>query len=471
MTLAALNRDGDALASLDRALALAPELVEALNNRGNVYLKMGRSAEALADFEQALTLAPNFLPARLNCGNALTKLGRFAEAIARYDALLALQPGHAETIYNRGIALFGLGRLEEAVAAYDVVLAITPAHVSSLLNRGMALQALNRHREAIEHFDRAAALDRSNADARHNAALSRLTLGEFRRGLEDYEWRWQRTGMPPRRRFGKPLWLGEYPLGRRTLLVHAEQGLGDVIQFVRYVPQIARSGAKVVLEVQAALTTVLARVEGVTTVVARGDALPAYDVQCPLASLPRALRTDMATLPAKVPYLSPSADYIVKWRARIDHLAEPRAVVAWAGSTSHANDRNRSIALARLAPVLANQGVRFVSIQRDLRDGDAEFLARRPDLMHIGAELEDFEDAAALVALADLVISVDTAVVHLAGALGRPTWILLPFMPDWRWMLGREDSPWYPTARLFRQPAPGDWDSVIARVGEELSCF
>jgi hypothetical protein len=206
-------------------------------------------------------------------------------------------------------------------------------------------------------------------------------------------------------------------------------------------------------------------------VVARGEPLPDYDVHCPVGSLPRALRTEVATIPAEIPYLTPSAERIAKWRERIESLPSTRIALAWAGSGAHANDRNRSIALSRLTPLLDVKHANFVSIQRELRGEDAEPLARTPRLMHIGDALDDFEDTAAVAALVDVVISVDTSVVHLAGALGRPTWILLPFCPDWRWLLDRDDSPWYPTAQFFRQPTPGDWDSVIARVKDALSEF
>jgi tetratricopeptide (TPR) repeat protein len=468
MILAALNRDADALAALDRSLALAPDNVEALNNRGNVLLKLDRAAEALTAFERVLQLEPRFLSASANRGNALAQLGRFDEALAQYDAVLAVQPSHAETHFNRGNALAKVGRQHDAIAAYDRALALRPNYVKALTNRGIALQACNRHQESLANLGQVLALDKDNADAHHNEGLALLTLEDYRRGFEKYEWRWQRSGMPPRRRLGKPLWLGEYPLGRKTILLHAEQGLGDTIHFVRYAPLLARSGAKIVLEVQPELTQLLARVEGISQVVARGEPLPDFDVHCPVGSLPRALRTEPASIPAEIPYLTASAERIAKWRDRILALPSPRIALAWAGSAAHANDRNRSLAVSRLAPLLAVEGVSFISIQRELRSEDAELVGRTPRLAHIGDELEDFDDTAAVAALVDLVISVDTSVVHLAGAMGRPTWILLPFCPDWRWMLNREDSPWYPTARLFRQPTLGDWDSVVVRVHDAL---
>jgi tetratricopeptide (TPR) repeat protein len=469
MVLAALNRDAEALASVDKALALAPGNLEALNMRGNVLLKLKRRDEALAAYERVVALEPRRLGARMNRGNALAELGRLDDALADYDAILAAQPAHAETHFNRGNVLHGLARPADAIAAYDRALALRPDYVKALTNRGIALQALGRHQEALASFGRVLALDKGNADAHHNEALILLTLGDYGRGFEKYEYRWQRTGMPARRRsFGKPLWLGEYPLGRKTILLHAEQGLGDTIQFVRYAPVLARAGPKVVLEVQPELKALLARVEGVAAVVAPGEPLPAFDVHCPVGSLPRALRTEAARIPAEIPYLKASEARIDTWRARLEGRASPRIAIAWSGRAAHANDRNRSIALARLAPLLALDGASFVSIQRELRPEDAEVLARHPRLAHVGDALDDFDDTAALVSLVDLVITVDTSVAHLAAALGRPTWILVPFWPDWRWMLEREDSPWYPTARLFRQPAAGDWESVIAKVREGL---
>ncbi len=467
--LLALNRDDEALASVDQALAIAPDSFDAVNIRGHVLLKLNRAPEAVAAFERVLALEPRFLGARANLGNALAQLGRFEEALAQYDALLAAHPAHPEILVNRGGALAGLGRPEEALAAYDGALAQRPDYGKARIGRGATLAALNRHQEALAEYATALAADKSNADIQHNEALSMLTLGDYKRGFPKYEARWQRAGMPRRKSLGKPLWLGEYPLARKTILVHAEQGLGDVIQFARYVPQLARGGAKVVMEVHRELVVLLSRLEGVTSVAGRGDPLPAYDVHCPVGSLPLALRTEVATIPANVPYLAAVDERIAEWRARIGQLPSPRIAIAWSGSADHANDRNRSIALERLAPLLAAGQGSFVSIQRELRGGDADALARLPDVTHVGDALADFDDTAAVLALADLVISVDTSVVHLAGAMGRPVWVLLPFQPDWRWGLERELTPWYPTARLYRQSKPGDWESVIGKVRDALS--
>jgi hypothetical protein len=306
------------------------------------------------------------------------------------------------------------------------------------------------------------------ADAHFNQSLALLASGDYARGFAEYEWRWKRTGMPAQRDFGRPPWLGESPLAEKTILVHAEQGFGDCIQFARYVPLLARAGAKVVLEVQPELKSLFSRLAGAEHVLARGDALPAFDVHCPLGSLPLAFKTEPASVPAEIPYLKADEARVAKWWPRLAALKPPRVALVWAGNPNHPNDRNRSIALARLRPLWEAGGANFVSLQRELREADAAELKAAPGVLHLGEELADLDDAAAVLARCDLAIAVDTAVAHLAAAMGRPTWVLLPFAPDWRWTPEGERSPWYPAARLIRQPLPGDWDSVIARVRAEL---
>jgi tetratricopeptide (TPR) repeat protein len=469
LVLHALKRDADALASFEQALALDPGHIEALNNRGSALLRLNRPAEALASFERLLAINPRHLEAQVNRANALLDLDRVDEAIAAYDAVLAAQPRHAGAHFNRGNALMRRDRLEDAIAAFDRALAIAPDYVKAHTNRGLALRALNRHAEALASYGRAIALDKDFAEAHLNTAHALLTLGDFPRGLAAYEWRWRIPPTAPQRRtFRQPLWLGAPPVAGKTILLHAEQGLGDTIQFARYAKPLTRAGAKVVLEVAPPLKGLLSEMDGATRVVAQGEALPPFDLHCPLASLPLALKTDLAAIPAEVPYLAAPADRLEKWRAGMDALARPRIALAWSGNPAHANDRHRSIALSRLEPLWSLEGAAFISVQRELRASDAGALAGAARLLHLGSELSDFADTAAVLALADLVISVDSAVAHLAGAMGRPVWVLLAFSPDWRWMLAREDSPWYPTARLFRQPAIGDWESVIARVRDAI---
>jgi tetratricopeptide (TPR) repeat protein len=470
IVLHALKRDQEALESFDKALALKSGDADALHHRGNALLALGRAQEALAAFDEALALIPRHPQARLNRGLALAALGRHEEAVTDFEAALAISPANPAAHYNYGISLFGLGRYAEAVAAYDRALSIAPDHVKAWNNRGLALQALNRFDAALTSYSKALELQKDYADAHFNQALALLTVGDFRRGFEKYEWRWRRTGMPAHGR-GRPLWLGEYPLQGRTILLHAEQGLGDTIQFARYVPLLARAGAKVVLEVQPQLKALLRQIAGAACVVARGEPLPAFDVHCPLGSLPLALKTEPATIPTEGPYLRTDNPHIAKWCPRLEALGRPRVAVAWSGNAQHINDRNRSIPLSHLAPLWSIGSVRFVAVQRDLRSGDAELLAREPRVTQIGTQLDDFADTAAVLALVDLVITVDTSVAHLAGAMGRPVWVLVPFSPDWRWTLSGDSSRWYATARLFRQPSLGDWHSVIERLRSELQEF
>ena len=468
--LHALKRDRDALECFDKALALNPDDIGIVNNRADVLLSLRRTEEALAAFRQVLARVPQHPQARLGSGIAHAALGALDEAVADFDRALTLAPGHPAAHFNRGIALYDLGRYAEAVAAHDSALAAAPDHAGALLNRGRALAALNRFDDAIASYGKAQALRKDDADVHFMESLALLTLGDYRRGFEKYEWRWRRSGMPEQKSRGRPLWRGDYPLARKTVLLHAEQGFGDTIQFARYVPLLAANGAKVVLEVQPELTALMARLEGAAAVIARGTAAPPFDVHCPLGSLPLAFKTESATVPANIPYLSADNARLAKWSARIGALERPRIALAWAGNPSHLNDRNRSVPFAKLAPLLSIPA-RFVSIQRDVRGEDAIALAGDSRVTNLGAELDNFADTAALIAQCDLVIAVDTAVAHLAGAMGRPLWMLLPFAPDWRWTLDGETSPWYPTARLFRQTSLGDWDGVIARVGDALKRF
>jgi tetratricopeptide (TPR) repeat protein len=463
--LHALKRDAEALDCLDKALALNPGDLQAMQHRGSALLSLNRPQEALDCFEHVTQHEPRNGEALHSRGVAKATLGRHTEALADFDAALALAPGHPEILYNRGNALLSLGREADALTSFDRALAAAPNHIKAWNNRGRALQALNRHAEAVDSFGKAIAVQKDYADAHSNRALSLLTLGELAAGFAEYEWRWKRSGMSDTRRSyrGQP-WLGEYPLANRTILLHAEQGLGDTIQFVRYVPLLARTGATVRLEVHPALKPLMGSLAGVASCHARGETLAAYDVHCPLGSLPLALKTAPATIPADIPYLNADEQRIAKWRPIVEALPGKRVALAWAGNPDHPNDRNRSLDPALLEPLLARDDVAFVSVQRDLRETDASWLSRHPRVSQVGADLADIADTAAVLSLVDLTISVDTAVAHLASAMGRPAWVLLPFSPDWRWTLSGERSPWYPQARLFRQPTLGDWQSVIAEI-------
>jgi tetratricopeptide (TPR) repeat protein len=466
--LGALGRHAEAIESYGRALALQPRYAEAHQNRGIALAALGRHAEALQSYDEAIASKPDHAAAHNNRGVALGALGRLPEAVAAYDRAIALRPGYPEALVNRGIALNDLDRPAEALASCDEALALRPHHAEAHFNRGNALRELGRHADAIAAYDRAVEIDPAHASAHWNLADCRLLLGDFAGGWREYEWRWK---LPQRahgqRGFAQPLWLGAEPLRGRTILLHAELGLGDTLQFCRYAPQVAALGAKVVLEVQAPLVPLLRSLAGVSEVLPRGAVLPAFDYHCPLMSLPLAFRTDALSVPAPIPYLGTDPERAAAWRRRLGAQTRPRIGLAWSGSQALANDK-RSMALTQVLPLL-RRDAEWVSLQKEVHPAEEALLASHPELRHFGEELHDFADTAALADLMDLVVTVDTSVTHLAGALGKDLWIMLPFgSHDWRWQLAREDSPWYPQARLFRQPAPRDWHAVVDLVEREL---
>ncbi len=466
--LRSLKRFDEAVAAYDHALALKSGYVEAVVGRGNVFFEMRAFAEALTEYDRAVAMRPDFAQGHNNRGNALRELARPTEALACFDRAVELQDGYTEAFNNRGNALLELNRPADALADYDKALAGKPDFSFALVNRGNALRYLHRYDEAIDSFDRAVAIEPELAEAHWNKALLCLSIGDYERGLPGYEWRWRRAGEAAPRNFAQPQWTGE-DLRGKTILLHAEQGFGDSIQMLRYLPLIRAQGASVVLELPDALMPLLGEIA--VPLFARGAVLPPFDVHCPLMSLPLAFGTRVGTIPAAVPYLHVDEDRREKWQTRLPRGDALRVGLVWSGKPTHKNDHNRSVPLALLRPLLAAPGFEFVSLQREYRDSDLAELGLYPGLLRLESELADFADTAAAIQQCDLVIAVDTAVAHLAGALAKPLWVLLPAVLDWRWMLERDDSPWYPTARLFRQPQIGDWDSVMARLGEALASF
>lgn len=498
-----LHRFAEALESADAALALKADHVAALNNRGYALVKlervpeavetfqrvvrnrpndldglydlgnalqlMGQLQEALASYTQVLARKPDRIDAMNNSGVVLQKLERFEEALARFEKALAIAPNFAEAHSNRGNVLLRLGRPAEAVDAYDRALAVKPSFATARNNRGTALVGLNRHHEAVNDFNLALASHPRHAEVQFNRSLALLALGDFREGWRAFESRWdQEHWAAKRRNFTQPLWLGEQPIAGKTVLLHTEQGYGDAIQFVRYAPLVAARGARVILEVHPALKALMSTITAVSDVVTTDAALPPFDLHCPLMSLPLAFASEPATIPATIPYMSPPAAWLAKWQHRLPQSGGPRIGIVWAGSAVHTNNHNRSIALAQFDRILSAPDLQFVCLQKDVSNADAAVLRSHGRVAVLGDELKDFADTAAIIAMLDLVVSVDTSVVHLAGALGRPVWVLLPFSADYRWMIDREASPWYPSARLLRQPRIGDWDSVLERVTREL---
>jgi len=467
-----LQRHAEALASHDRAIALQADFAAAHNNRGLALQALARYAEAAQSYQRAATLRADFAEAYNNLGTVQCELGRPAEALASCQRALELQPAMPGVHGNLGNALRDLGRAEEALAQYELALRQTPRLAASHAHRGNALFDLKRIPEALASYDRAIELDPHHAQARFNKGLCLLLSGDFVRGLPLYEWRRQ---LQPAAAPTLPgaAWHGTEPLSGASVFVYADQALGDTLQFCRYATLLAERGARVVLAVQPQLRELLAALGPGIRVVAYGEQPEACDYHCALMSLPLALETTLANLPATVPYLHAEPRRIAEWQGRIG-AAGCKVGIAWQGSRNRI-DVGRSVALEMFAPLAGIPGVRLISLQK--ADTPTELPAHSPRfaLEVLGAQFDSgpqaFLDSAAVMSHLDLVITSDTALAHLAGALGRPTWLALKQVPDWRWFLERTDSPWYPTMRLFRQSRRGEWGGVFAAIGAELARF
>ena len=474
LALQQLGRPGEAEEHYRAVLDQLPGSVEALSNLALALQDLGRLDEAAATFRRAIVLRPDYAEAHCNLGNLLRETGQAEDAVASHRAALALRPDLAEAHSNLGVALQDLGRPEEAEGCFRTAIALRPAYAAAHYNLGNVLQARERLDEAETSFRTAVALAPGHAEAHHNLGLILLGAGKFQEGWREHEWRWRAKGFQGERRPGadRPAWrkeTGPAEAGRGgTVLLWAEQGLGDTIQFARYVPEVVRTGWRVLLDVPPALTGLFAGMEGVTMVPA-GAPLPPFDAQCSLLDLPLAFGTTLDTIPAALPYLRADPAAIAERRAELDARPGLKVGLVWRGNPDHKRDRFRSIPLAVLRPLLQVPGVTFVSLQKKAPPDEVDLLGREAASVDAGPHLGDFAATAAQVAALDLVITVDTATCHLAGALGIPTWTLLEFAAEWRWMRNRTDSPWYPTMRLFRQPKPGDWDSVAAAAADALS--
>lgn len=448
---------------------MAPGRADIETNRGTALIELDRLNEALASFESVLVRDPDSVDALINCGTVLIKLKRPAEAFEKYDRAVALDPDRSIALTSRGVALTLLDRHEEALACHEQALRIDPELVAAHINRGNTLEGLTRMEEALASYDKALALAPDHVEANFNAAVTRLCTGDFREGWKQYEYRWKRKGIAWQPwEFKQPIWRGEEDLRGKTVLLLAEQGLGDTLNFVRYAPLIAARGAKVILGVQKPLKELAATVPGISGVLTDGEPLPDFDLHCPLLGLPGAFATELATIPANIPYLSPYRERIEKWRVRLPQNGRMRVGIVWSGNSSHLNDHHRSIPLERFAVLLSVPGIDFVSVQKDVSSAQADILAKH-GVLEFGRQFEDFADTAAVVAMLDLLITVDTSVAHVAGAMGKAVALLLPFAPDWRWLLHRTDTPWYPSMRLFRQTTIADWDPPLDQLRQELT--
>lgn len=476
LTLIRLDRREDALQDYQSAVHLTPDSAPAWDGLSNALKELNRPEEALAACDQALELAPDDISYHYNRGCVLVLLKREAEALPEFDTAIAGNPRYDAAYNNRGNALIALGRLEEALASLNRAIAINPHNVGAYTNRGNVLRSLDRPEEALTSFDRAIAINPELPEAQANKAVTLLQLGRFEEGWKLYEWRWK-CEEPSRaflnfsngtiEHFREDVWHGEaLPPGTRVL-VHSEQGLGDNLQFCRYVPMLRSTGVDVIYQVPEALKTLMHTLRGDVPVYANGEKLPEFDIHCPVMSLPHALGTTVETIPAAVPYLH--ADPVLRdvWQERLGPKTTPRIGLAWSGNPKHSNDAARSLSLETLAP-LFDLPFEFHAVQKDLRDADRTAADRFANFKHHGEALTNFAETAALISKMDLVISVDTSVAHLTGALARPLWLMLTHVSEWRWFRERNDSPWYPTAKLYRQRSRGDWDALVMEIAASL---
>jgi tetratricopeptide (TPR) repeat protein len=464
-----LKRLDEALASANRAIALDAGLADAHYNRGLALHMLQRPDEALASYDAAIALRADHAQSFANRGSALRDLDRPLDALASQDAAIALDPHSAEAHNNRGSALRDLGRPAEALASYETAVSLAPGDPEAHFNKGVALADLGRADEVLASCETALALRPDYAAAHYSRGMIRLQAGDFEAGWREYEWR---RRLDPAAAFeDERLWLGAPDdIAGRRLFVRYEQGLGDTIQFCRYARLLRAAGAEVVMSVQDPLAPLLRGFEPGVEILG-GDERPSHvDFQCPMLSLPLAFGTRLDSIPAWPRYIEADAGRRAAFEARLGPRTRPRVGLAWSGAAQHKNDLNRSIAFERLIPALSD-AVEWHALQNEIRPKDQAAFSASGRVAFHGDALADFADTAALTDLMDLVVSVDTSLAHLAGALGKPVWILLPFNPDWRWLLRREDSPWYPSARLFRQTDAGDWDGVVSALARELSAI
>jgi Tfp pilus assembly protein PilF len=464
----ALHRTGalaEAAAVYRSVLAMEPSNADALHLLGLTLKSGGRMDEALHSIRAALTFRPDFADAHYNLGNTLAGMDRAEEAIASFRRALALDPKLVLASYNLGNTLRDLGDLEGAAAAFRAALVQKPDYVEARHNLANVLKGLNQPEAAIAEYRATLAQRPDLSEAHYNMALTLLLTGAMEEGLAEYEWRWAVDRFPsPRRNFRQPLWDGRAERDR-VLLIHAEQAFGDTIQFCRYLPLIAGRAKRIILECRKPLVELLTSLAGVEQVIEAGTSLPAFDVHAPLLSLPHILATRIESIPANVPYLRADATKVAGWRRRRDE----RFTVGLIWSGNRKPDPGRTIGLAGMMPLIEVVGIRAVALQRELEPGDAEHIAALGGrLEHWGHEFADFSDTAAALEAVDLVVSIDTGPAHLSGALGRPSWVCLPFAPDWRWLMNRETSPWYPPMKLYRQERRGEWGPVIARIADDL---
>ena len=464
------GRQQQAVQLIQQAIAIDSSQVAFYADLGVAYLEIGEYEDAAVALKRALAIHPQFPDAHYNMGVVHHRLSRLEAAEASYRRCLQLRPGYVQALVNLGSVYQDLGRLAEAQQTFRRVLQLEPGNVIAHYNLGCVLQDLGQIASAVDRYNKALSLDSAFAPARTSRGIAALARGEFAAGWPDFEYR---VGCPSfdTMTFPQPLWDGS-PLEHRTLLVHCEQGLGDTLQFIRYVRLVEPRGGKIVVATHPALIPLLSQ-SGFTNLVSKADPPAAFDVHAPLLSLPGIFGTTLETVPGDVPYLSAEPARIEKWRQHFEHVQAFKIGIAWQGAKHHRGDRLRSFPLSSLAPLAAVAGVQLLSLQKGTGSEQIEANAERFSVIDLGSSLDNdcgaFLDTAAVIRNLDLVVTCDTAIGHLAGALGARVWLALSRPADWRWMLDREDSPWYPMTRLFRQRRAGNWTDVFKEMAAELA--
>jgi hypothetical protein len=461
-----------AVASYDKAIQLKPDHAEAYSNRGNALQGLKQFDAAVASYDKAIQLKPDYAEAYCNRGIALQGLKQFDAAVASYDKAIQLKPGYAEPYFNRGLALQGLKQFDAAVASYDKAIQLKPDYSEAYSNRGLALQGLKQFDAAIASYDKAIQLKPGFAKAYWNKSLVLLLLGEFDRGWKIYEWRWKKDDLNLENRdFTRPLWIGIEPLKNKTILIHAEQGLGDTIQFCRYVKSITALSEKVIFEVQPALVPLMKGLNLSLDILARGATLPDFDYHCPLLSLPLAFQNIGNAAISTESYIKADQRSIEKWRNYFNN-EQFNIGINWQGNSHAKVDIGRSFPLALFERIASSSKVKLFSLQKNEGTEQLNVLPKGMVIESFGEQVDSegaFLDTAAIMKNLDLIITSDTAVAHLAGALGCRVWLALKWVPDWRWMLDTNSSSWYPSMRLFRQKKADDWKGVFDEIESELN--
>ena len=463
-----LNFFDKALICYDRAIQLKPDYFEAYFNQANLLNELNFYDEAIVSYQRAAQFQPNFFAIYVNWGNTLRSLKRYDEALDSYDRAIQLKPDDFAPHNGKGNTLHELKRYDEALTAYDRAIQLKPDDFAPHNGKGNTLQDIKRYDEALTAYDRAIQLKPDSAKSYWNKSLLKLLHGEFEEGWKLYEWRRQNEDFKKNYKFyDSPLWLGKESLHNKTLLVESEQGLGDIIQFCRYIPMLLKLNARVILETPKTLTSIIKTITGNFLVLEKGQALTNFDYHIPIMSLPFAFKTTIHNIPTSVPYLFSDKTKKEYWNKKLGKKTQPRIGLVWSGSASHKNDKNRTIPLKDLEPIV-KLPFEFHSLQKEIREYDQTTLFEFKQIHQHQNELNDFADTAALIEEMDLIISVDTSVAHLAGALGKDIYILLAYHPDYRWLLNRKDSPWYPTCTLFRNSKNDDWSDVVLEIKSNL---